>query len=215
MRLSGATRFSNCPAPPWPPWATCRCPLAAQTERPRWHGKPPARSGGGAIGASRLSTRPARLRPRAAARSLVLLLGLDEALGLGLRGLQLLARHRRELVLRGGADPGHLELEVLVLLVVDLVQDLRAVHQGLLAGQVVPHRGEELLELGLGVLLALPGGRAAVLGDHALGLDAEQRRLLRVLVDAAEQHGAAEGADRPVERVGVDEEADALGQELR
>mmetsp|Transcript_71487 Transcript_71487/g.209958 ORF Transcript_71487/g.209958 Transcript_71487/m.209958 type:complete len:262 (-) Transcript_71487:64-849(-) len=146
--------------------------------------------------------------------SVFLLLGLDHLLRLGLGGLQELRRDDAVLVVGCRADPGHLKLEFLILLVVNLVQDPCRVHEGLLAGQLLAKAGEELLNLGLGGLRALAAGSPLVLVHQARRLDAEERRLLGLLVDAAQEHCAAEGPDRPVQRVGVDEHAQALSEDL-
>lgn len=135
------------------------------------------------------------------------------------------------------ADPAHLQLELLVLVVLlGDVDDPRGLLDGLLEVELAV--GEvELLELGLGGLAALAGGGAVVAPVHAAGLDhveagaAVEPALdlaagadggaeadlavdggLELRVEAAEDGGDAEGADGLVEGVGLQVAAHAAGE---
>ena len=136
---------------------------------------------------------------------LVLLLGLLDVLLGPLDGL-LDDVAGDALVLPSGllAEPGHLQLEGLVLgLVVKGMNDpgqlLDSLPDGDVLGGIVPVVESELLHLGLGRLPSLPGGAGEVPVGHSRGLDHVEGVFLGLVVVGCHQGRGTEGSEGTVQ----------------
>mmetsp|Transcript_4499 Transcript_4499/g.10798 ORF Transcript_4499/g.10798 Transcript_4499/m.10798 type:complete len:320 (+) Transcript_4499:216-1175(+) len=126
------------------------------------------------------------------------------------------------LVLPSGllAEPGHLQLEGLVLsLVVEGMDDpgqlLDSLPDGDVLGGILPVVEGELLHLGLGWLPSLPGGAGEVPVGHAGGLDHVQSVFLGLVVVGRHQGRRAEGAEGAVQGEVVHVGRQPVGQDGR